>query len=441
MTLSNYRHQSPETANDSNSITLIGCSVVVSFVTYFIFLASPIHGEIGLVFRYGIGGVLAFVGLFLYPAYRITSWPGTLTSLSLTLILFGLPLSGLWNSGTSVDSTVIGGLLPYSDALRHLPAALGLLHGNELTGGAASRPLFSGFVAFILILTQESFQATLAIIVAIVAIATFILTREIQRSKGTAIAVFTLLVIFLYYRRFSGTYLTENLGLAIGLLAFAALWHGAIEKKVWFCFLGTFLFSLALSARPAAMFLLPAIIIWGSWTFRGQFHSTFRILTTLLCAVMLAAAVSFSFTSIMGNEQESEYDGGLAHILYGNIVGGTARQLKIDYPKAHRSEYSAILWSTFRQNPIEPFTRMAASYLDYFDFDQGAAGYGFIRNIDTNPFTLQFRRLLYFLGLGELLICLIHLMFRPMMLVYKFPKIHKTSTSLLFQRNHIPDFV
>ncbi|SVE02821.1 uncharacterized protein METZ01_LOCUS455675, partial [marine metagenome] len=121
MTLQQYSDRSPTRTDHLNGIVLIGCSIIIPFIVYGIVLAAHIPGEIGLIFRYGIASVFGAVALFLYPAYRLHGWPGTLASLSLTLVLFGLPLSGLWNSGTSVDSTVIGGLLPYSDALRYLP--------------------------------------------------------------------------------------------------------------------------------------------------------------------------------------------------------------------------------------------------------------------------------------------------------------------------------
>jgi hypothetical protein len=44
----------------------------------------------------------------------ITGWIGRFES-SLTLILFALPISALWNSGIS-DGFIIGGLLPTGDA-------------------------------------------------------------------------------------------------------------------------------------------------------------------------------------------------------------------------------------------------------------------------------------------------------------------------------------
>ena len=210
--------------------------------------------EIGLAARYDLtNGLIPVIALIvlLYPAYRLSGWTGTLASLSLTLILFALPLLALWNSGDSFDGAM-GGLLPSTDASGYYWDARRVLEGDTFSTFSSRRPLFPGMLAALLGLTQQNLQVTLAVLVAINAISCFFLAREIQRTHGTVTGLLVITILFLFYRGYAGIVFTENLGLAMGAVGFALLWRGASQRRVNHCLLGLFLLTLALNARAGA---------------------------------------------------------------------------------------------------------------------------------------------------------------------------------------------
>jgi predicted permease len=89
----------------------------------------------------------------------------------------------------------VGGLLPFSDASGYHYDARRLLDGH-LLGWSARRPLFSGLLATLLGLTGQNLQVVLAILVAMTAVACFLLAREVRDTDGPAAAVVVLLLLF-----------------------------------------------------------------------------------------------------------------------------------------------------------------------------------------------------------------------------------------------------
>jgi hypothetical protein len=70
-------------------------------------------------------------------------------------------------------------------------------------------------------------MATLAILTAIAGLACYFTAREVQRTHGAEIAIFILMVLFLFTRAHSGISMSESLGVALGTLGFGLLWRGA----------------------------------------------------------------------------------------------------------------------------------------------------------------------------------------------------------------------
>jgi hypothetical protein len=275
--------------------------------------------------------VVIAIALLLYPAYRLSGWTGTLASLSLTLILFALPLSALWSSGIS-DGFIVGGLLPWSDASVYYWDARRLLEGGTFSALPPQRPLFAGLLATLLGLTQQNLQVTLAILVAITAISCFLVAREVQRSHGIAAGLLVITLLFLFYRRFIGKTSTETLGLALGAVGFAILWRGARQKQLNYCLLGLLLLTLALNARAGAFFILPAIILWGTWSFRSSTRFSQRFLISGTSVVLLGFILNSILFKIIGSPQGMTFSN-FSYIIYSLIVGGNWTQVMVDHPE------------------------------------------------------------------------------------------------------------
>ena len=332
-------------------------SITIPLLIYATVLIIGIPKEIGLAARYDFTPVLIAIALLFYPAYRLSSWTGTLASLSLTMILFALPLSGLWNSGVG-EEYIIGGLVPWSDASGYYWDARLLLEGSNLSGFSSRRPLFPGLLATLLGLTQQNLQITLAILVAITAISCFLAAREVQRHHGIAAGLLVLTILFLFYRRFIGTTATENLGLILGAVGFALLWRGAQQRQINNSLLGILLLTLGLNARAGAFFILPALILWGAWSFRGSVRFSQRFLIGGASAVLLGFIINSILLKILGSPDGVAFSN-FSYTLYGLIVGGNWTQVLTDHPELNgvsEPELSqriyALAFEALRANPL-----------------------------------------------------------------------------------------
>ncbi|MBK7451177.1 MAG: hypothetical protein IPJ47_17935 [Anaerolineales bacterium] len=194
---------------------------------------------------------------------------GELFALTATMALFALGLAGLWASGNT-QSVVLNGLIPLTDAVGYYTDATRLQYGVDVSNFTAMRPFFAGLLSFFLRLTGRNLMVTVGIFTAIAGFASYLASREIQKTHGTELAVFFLILTFLYYRHHSGTTMSESLGVSVSLLGIALIWKGIADQKEWLTLFGVGVIALALNIRPGAMFVLPALLLWGGWIFRGQ---------------------------------------------------------------------------------------------------------------------------------------------------------------------------
>ncbi len=365
-------------------------SITIPLVIYAAVLIVGVPTEISLAVRYGFTTVLVAIILLLYPAYRQSGWTGTLASLSLTLILFALPLLALWNSGIS-DGYTIGGLLPWSDARGYYWDAERLLEGGTFSEIPPQRPLFAGILATLLALTQQNLQVTVTLLVAITAISCFFAAREVQRSHGTAAGLVVVSTLFLFYRRFIGKTSTETLGLSLGAVGFALLWRGARLKQINDCLVGIFLLTLALNARAGAFFILPALIIWGTWSFRGAARFSMRFLISSSSVVLLGFILNSILLKTVGSPNGMAFSN-FSYVLYGLIVGSNWTQVMVDHPELNdivEPELSRKIYAlVFDKLRANPFALVTGSFRAWNLFILGDYAFAFIANLKAN-FLLQ----------------------------------------------------
>jgi len=350
---------------------LIG--IVAAISLYAFVLLIPFSPELGLSVRYNPVFALIVIFATAYPSYRSQNRFGAFASLCITLVLFALPLTGLWNSGFS-DPAALGGLLPLSDGAAYYHDAKLVLAGGQLGNVSAGRPLFPGMLVTLLGLTGQNLQATLAILVAVNAIACFLFAREVQRSHGAIAGVVVLAVLFLFYTRFSGTTWTENLGLALGAVSFALLWRGARARSVRPVLLGLLLLTLALNARAGAMFVLPVLVVWGSWFFgeRGKFSLHF--LAWAAGTVLSGFTINFLVLLALGRSDAVAFSN-FSYVLYGLAVGGKNwMQVMTDYPELRNLELNErsqkiyqLAFEAIRSNPANLLLGAFKAWSEYLN--------------------------------------------------------------------------
>ena len=304
--------------------------------------------------------VVFFIASFiwLYLAYLSSGWWGTLTSFAGTLILFATQLSSIWRSGLGLSAFVMSGLFTMTDTAGYYSSALRFLEGGKFFDIAAWRPLAHGVLAVFLGITQQNLQLTIALLVLLTAIACFFMAREIQRNLGTIAAVLTLLVVFMYYRVYLGSVSTESLGLALGALGLGFVWRGATQHQSKSCLLGIFLLTLALNTRAGAFFLLPALILWGAFLFKGAKRFSVSFVLGGFSLIFLGFVVNSLIFKLVSSPDATSFSN-FSYSFYGLLVNGDWQTIFRDHPevlqltdKEASQRIYEIIFEVLRQNPL-----------------------------------------------------------------------------------------
>jgi len=274
---------------------------------------------------YKVGfGFLALSISFRLPT-RFEKW----VSLTFVIVLFSLPLIYIWHTGDS-NLARIGGLLPGSDAGGLLRISEFLLDGKPLQLGW-KRPLSPGFLAFILWLTQRNIVIVQALLTGLAAVSCFVASRELKRTFGNSVAVITVIGTFSFYEGFTGTLMSESLGLILGVLSFAVLLRGGDRREEGLVLAGIALLTIGLCARMGAILILPLLILWGGILFRKNrfFSWSFAVKAFLLTVFFVVLNSQLSTYISDGNYQSF---GNYSHVLYGLLTGGTWESIFTDHP-------------------------------------------------------------------------------------------------------------
>ena len=352
-------------------------------------LMTPlVTAALGNYFRYGFDTRLLLVFLLLAAAYSIRGRSGPVVSLSATIALFSLPLAGLWASGAS-EMQVMGGLVFFSDAFRYYTDVLNLLGGHLFSTFSARHPLAPGFLAALMSPGGHNLQVALAVLVLLNALAAHFAARQVQKRHGVVSGTLFAMLIFLFYRRFTGIVDAENLGLLLGTVSFALLWSGAWERRKDLALPGILLASLALNTRPGAFFVLPALVFWFSRVFRSPQERGLKTFSSAACMVFLGFAANllvFLVTSPPGGKLYSNY----AYTFYGLATGGTGwTQVYRDYPEIMKMPEPEAERLVFRR------------VLEELQDHPGAAAAGMLRSLG-DFFSLRDESLFGFVCHGEL---------------------------------------
>jgi hypothetical protein len=351
----------------------------------------------------GGGRVILVAALALWVAHARRGWLAVCLGLTVTLALFALPLASLWQDVTT-NGFAIGGL-PWSDAQGYYVEANRLIDGHPLEW-SSRRPFFTAFLAVLLAVTH-SLYVTLAIMVALNAIGTFLLARELRMSFGAAGATVATVILFAFYRHDggAGVALTENLGFLIGTMGCTALLRGVRLQDIRSYGFGAVALTAALMARAGAFFVLPALIAVAPISLRpaDSRRLNMRSAVVTICAIVIALATFLTWGRAVSNRAaENSAFSNYSYVLYGLVVGGKGwQQVSIDHPNAREgAEIYRLAYEEFRARPsglIEGMARMVRAYL------WPSEPYHMFAFIQDDPRTRLLQRMCYVLaalGLG-----------------------------------------
>jgi hypothetical protein len=299
-------------------------------VSLLIFTVAGIMGgfflplRISLAIRYDFFLPAVLIFILLWAAWRLPDPWGEGLSLLFTALLFSASLTVLWRTGNHGIYQVFG-MLPWFDAQGYYSEALRLLDGGFFTQISARRPIFPGFFSFLLFITNRNLRDSLMIITSISATSTWLLAKEIKITGNKAVipaGITTLL--FLYYRNFNGAVLTETIGYPLGCIGIVLLWNAASSRKLFPALCGLLCMTLALSARPGAVFSLPLLVLWIVFCLKSG-DGIWRKLLSSSAVLVLGILVNSLLTGILAPGISASYSN-FAQTFYGLVNGGVGWQ-------------------------------------------------------------------------------------------------------------------
>ena len=153
---------------------------------------------------------------------NLRGWRGRWLPLAMLLAGLAIPQACIWATGQS-KYALIGGIVPFSDASGYLDYACQMMENHRIVHGFMDRPMFAAMLSSILHFTGLNLQPVLGILLAFCGVGMFLAVREMHARFGNVAAACFLIVIYVFYNRSIGMLMTEHLGLALGLYAFALL--------------------------------------------------------------------------------------------------------------------------------------------------------------------------------------------------------------------------
>lgn len=306
---------------------------IVGIVLYILLL---LHGEPlipGFSWRYDYVITPLLLGLLYKGTASFSKANQWALNFFFTLFLYALILSEIWGLGSSTGS-ILAGKLPYSDAFGYFEGSIRLLNGESLSVWTSRRPLATSWIALNLFFFGGHLQGALASMALFCSIEISLFTQRMRDSFGSRSAWIVHLLLFLFYRNFIGTTLSEQIGFFLGCLAFSLLWKSIDETEQVnnsAFLIGLFTLSLGLLARAGTFFILPTLTLW--YATQGRENKSQKIKKFLLscCIVLLAFGSNRLILQTVGVSQAAF--GNFSHTLYGLVHGGDWTQATSDHPE------------------------------------------------------------------------------------------------------------
>ncbi len=173
-----------------------------------------------------------------------------------------------------------------------------------------------------LFIFRQNLQISLALIVASAGICYYLSAYLVNQNFGALAAAVYMSLLYFYIQPLIGTAYTEALGLAFGSLGFVLLWMSAKKQNACDLIFGLIVFTMALSVRAGAFFILPALILWSGWAFRGEKPFSFKFVgISAITLIITFLALNTVYDRLVVQPGGVPF-GNFAQTLYGQVVGG-----------------------------------------------------------------------------------------------------------------------
>lgn len=351
-------------------------SLVLFPLALFVFiLILPVPISISIFFSQYSFPYFILVLILYYVSFSVKSKYPWFFAACVTALIFSMRLSYLWISGYS-GNMIIGGLLPFRDGFSYFNGASFLSDGYRISNIAAWRPMFTGFVASLLFLTQHNLMQSMAILVGLLGISCFLSTDVIRKDLGALAATLYITSLYFFIQNLIGFLYTELLGLALGCLGFFIVWSSAKSQRIDKLAIGLAVMVIAVSVRAGTFFIFPMLVLWAGWAFRKQTRFSYRAALIAFVVILFTfLIVNSAFTFFIAEPGKQSF-GNFAFTLYGQVVGGAGYNSAIQRFETRDSViiYRAA-WKFFLAHPLSFFIGAAKAYRDFFFSDIGVFRY------------------------------------------------------------------
>ena len=338
---------------------------------------SLLNGPAGVAV--GVAGV--FLALAARPPFRSCILIGWLC------LWFTAGQSELRESAIT-DGTVLGGMIPFSDAGNYLREASRVIEGRDMSRWGSRRPLADAYLAGNLYVARDSVALSLAIAGLFSAAAIGLAAIELRKSMGLVAATLWTWLLLVYSRRYFGEMMSEQAGIAFGALGVALLVRAFAGNAMRCLWAGLFILSLALSARAGAFLVLPALVAAAGWRWRKA--GGLRVSALAAVSVAAAFAVGFCLVKLVG-ERGGKMWSNYHNVIYGVVFAGNWQKAAADIPNYDKMDESAQAAEVYRRigaavrsNPSLIWRGAARNWSDFFTRSDAAFGpFSFFRNPAT----------------------------------------------------------
>ena len=306
-----------EKSNTFKNIFICLAAILISISLFVIVLRIGIPQAIGKLFNNNFFMlIISIIAFYLCTQVKKAK---AFISLLVILLLFAIPLSYYWTTGVSTQS-IVGGLIPHRDSMYYYLDTRNILNGKLINSMTSARPIFSGFLALLIALTQNNIQTTLMILVSLCAISFYFLFNEAQVKFGTLPASLLMAGVYSFYARFIPHLVSEQLGMILSLAGWTLLLFGIRRASKKFLVVGILMVTLALNVRSGAMFVMPALAVFSGFAFNKKRFS-FKDFGWAAAAVLLGFLINYLVFQLLVDPGKMPYSS-FAFAIYGQSKGG-----------------------------------------------------------------------------------------------------------------------
>jgi hypothetical protein len=236
-----------------------------------------------------------------------------------SVIAYLVELFGSWERGGAPLFT-IGGFIPWSDAYEYFGGAQRLLFEGQLDAFNSRRPVHAAFLASELAFTGLDLRKVLVIQALVLGVASYLAARAVARGLGPVAGLALFAGIFGFARVVVYAVSTETMGVAMGALAFAALWQAVVRRSPWLVAGGMFILAFAFNFRPGPILVLLILPIAFALLLRGARRINWRVLALSGASVALAFSANYIVIYTFAGES-ANLNANANDVIYGMAKG------------------------------------------------------------------------------------------------------------------------